>query len=268
MSTRSLRIKVTEPTMSNGVWQLAAFEWVSSWVFPRHEVEDNDLPWPAHAVVVQTDLRVAFDDWLDTMPRVERMDGRLVFNEHHAFYDDTRKLFASARGWFALSDDEQATERMLALVNTDKIEGMTPLYYVGPAEELFHRERQRSLLRPRTSDNDMNPNFTTGPLRVHRRYSVDWADLRNPYGTMEDTRRDGIDAMRRLLEAYPEFHNDIPSPPVPQLSDDRRERDDRAMAALIDAAMLSTHPPMIAGDGASPLSDPATDSSGTTGDST
>jgi hypothetical protein len=256
---RSTLILVTEPTMSNGVWHLAAFEWVGVRRFTRHEIEDSPLPWPTRKVMEETDLRVEFDYWLDTMPRVECMHERAFFEERRLFVDDSVQILARARGWFALSDDEVLTERMLALVNTDKIDGMGTRYYVGPAEELWHSARQHSLLRPRTADNDINSNFTTGPLRVHRRYSVDWTDWLGIYGTMSGVQDDTNRAMAALIDAA--MLSNVPPPPVDPVHPVLRELHERTAAQVLNDAFN-------AGDGASPPSDPATDSSGTTGDGT
>jgi len=179
-------IDVTEPTMLGGVWTLAAFHWRQTHVLSRHEIEDAYLSLAGWKLQIETAARCAFEDWLDQMPEVEKVNERLTFSMKDDLLSDNFLCLAKASGWFALSDDEAKTERMLGLVNCDKIPGMDDLFWRGSetqssprsmadilraqaqpvcvddnigATEFSDAHRSALLLRPGSSDNDSNPAY-------------------------------------------------------------------------------------------------------------
>lgn len=214
MPKRDLKISVSEPTMRGGVWTLAQFQWRALSSFSHEEIEDSVWSRSTTLESERLGMGLQFEEWLRTMPAVERYYRRLDFNDRHDFATDVFHLSGVARGWFALSDDEAKTARMLAAVNVvEGIPGMTQMLFApGYAERVerfaqggvwFGGEAEReSLLRPGTANNDINPDFTTGRLHYRERYDAGWIDWRNVYGTFSN---DSVDATRYALTALTEI---------------------------------------------------------------
>lgn len=151
---RHQHILVSEPTMHDGVWTLAAFDWRMTSTVTRTDIEDGYLP-PLQVIAFERSyIALAFANWLTKMPAVARWDQQLKYSTDNDFFHDTIIVSSTARGWFDLCDDDAKTEAMLAAVTAEKLDGMPDLVKAG---DQLMIPVVLPLIRPGSADNDFNP---------------------------------------------------------------------------------------------------------------
>lgn len=131
-----LTIRITEPTMSGGIWRLAQFHYRDVFGISYRECEEMSGDQVADLICREARAQMrGLSCWLDTVPPVDEWWQCPESSNENDIIRDAKLHILNAKGWFQLDDNVAKTERMLAQVNFETLDFPQRLYVPLPPDD-------------------------------------------------------------------------------------------------------------------------------------